>query len=224
MYDILVIINYRKANKAITKNTKVIVMSVRAIVLDTETTGLEEPQVIELAYMPVLNDITFVLDDLACQRFKPNKKIEFEAIGVHGITDAMLRDQPNTKDIVSVMPMVDGAVCIIGHNIEYDINAIKNSIGHDIDFKFICTKRLALHAFPDERSYSLVNLVKRFTNKDAQSYLKAAHSAAADVVMTGLLMQSIANALKARDGKNYDVDALFELSESIGHTPYKNYF
>jgi DNA polymerase III subunit epsilon len=57
-------------------------------ILDTETTGLEIPEIIELAII----DPSGLM--VVNQRFKPKTSIELGATKIHGITNEMLKDCP----------------------------------------------------------------------------------------------------------------------------------
>lgn len=184
-----------------------------SMILDTETTGFNEPEVIELAYRLLANDLTEI-DGAYCQRFNPSKEIEKGAVKVHGIKQESLKDSPSCKGLLEHAPKVMSAKYIIGHFIEYDIAAINHSVGEKHTFKTICTKRLALEVFKDKLSYSLVNLTKSLGVIE-QSVIDNAHSADADVYMTMSLLEQIVKALKEQTGKDYDLDALYLLCSSL---------
>ena len=195
-------------------------MTIKAIILDTETTGLNLPQVIEMAYMPINDDININPQAVVSERFMPRKMIEAEAVTIHGIYDLDLIGKPDTGSIISVMPLVAKVEYIIGHNIEYDVGAINNSTSVAYSFKGICTKRLAVNAYPQERSHKLTRLVERFLKQEAEDYIGDAHSAKADVVMCGLLLKHIARTLSERDNKPYTLDDLYELSIRADYNTY----
>ena len=119
---------------------------IKAIVLDTETTGLCLPQVVELAYMSIDDDMLIKEDDVVCERFQPRKLMEADASAVNGIFDMDLIGKPKTENLLQVMPVVGEVQYIVGHNVEFDANAINLSINRTYDFKQICTKRLAMSA------------------------------------------------------------------------------
>ena len=195
-------------------------MTIKGLVLDTETTGLNQAQVIEMAYMPIESDFSFNTHTVECERFLPRKAIEPEAIGVHGILDSDLLSKPKTADLFKVMPLVAQSTYVVGHNVEFDTNAINNSSSIEHNFKEICTKRLAIHTFPDEKSYRLTRLADRLISEKVKNYIDDAHSAKADVIMCALLLEHIVSTLNQRDNKQYTFDELYQLSTEIGYIPY----
>lgn len=195
-------------------------MTIKGLVLDTETTGLNQAQVIEMAYMPIDNDVSVNAHTVECERFLPRKAIESEAISVHGILEADLLGKPKTADLLSIMPLVAQSTYVVGHNIEFDTNAINNSSSVKHNFKEICTKRLAIYTFPDEKSYRLTCLADKFISEKVKNYIDDAHSAKADVIMCALLLEHIVATLNKRDDKQYTLDELYQLSTEIGCIPY----
>ena len=193
-----------------------------AIILDTETTGFIQPQVIELAYQILNNDFTEADQGFYCQRFKPSKAIEEGAFKTHGINADSLKDMPACQRLLSHAPKILSADYIIGHNIDYDINAINETTGEKRAFKTICTKRLAFEIFKNQPSYSLVNLCDSMGTVDYRVIDKA-HSADADVYMTMKLLQRIVCALKEITGKDYNADDLFNLYQALPKMAYEDY-
>lgn len=194
----------------------------KGLILDTETTGLNSPQVIELAYLPVDENLKADKDSMYQGLFKPSKSIEPKALEIHGISMKELEGKPNSSDMKNYAPEVFADNYIIGHNIDYDIDAIKNSVG-DTDFNIICTKRLALYAFPNQTSYSLTNLTKALSANEYKNLTQKAHRADMDVLMTLGLLEVIAQRIEAQTGKKQTLDTLYDLSQEIGYIPYEEY-
>lgn len=98
----------------------------RIIVLDTETTGMnmigvhyEGHRIIEIGAVEVVNR------RLTGNNFhvylKPDRLVDPEAFGVHGIADEFLADKPSFADIADeFMAYIDGAELVI-HNASFDI-------------------------------------------------------------------------------------------------------
>ncbi|MCV6637572.1 DNA polymerase III subunit epsilon [Candidatus Albibeggiatoa sp. nov. NOAA] len=97
----------------------------RQIVLDTETTGLEPKEghkIIEIGCVEVIN--RRMTDSHFHQYLQPDRKIDEEAIQVHGITNEMLKDKPRFVDIVhEFMDFIQGAELLI-HNAPFDVGFI----------------------------------------------------------------------------------------------------
>ena len=194
----------------------------RAIVLDTETTGFDKPQVIELAYQMLSDDLSEIKEGFFCERFKPSKQIEKGALKVHGINEKSLKHKTPSKDLLRSAPKVLTTKYIIGHHISYDIGAIKHSTKTNHNFKTICTKRLALEVLKNQPSYRLVSLSNNLNLVDKDTIDKA-HSADADVYMTTKLLQHIKAVLEESTGRVYTLDDLFYLSARLQKKSHNSY-
>lgn len=99
----------------------------RQIVLDTETTGMNMDtgphylghRVIEIGAVEVINR------RLTGRHFhvylKPDRKVDEEAIQVHGITDAFLADKPPFADkVTEFLEFISGAE-LVAHNAPFDV-------------------------------------------------------------------------------------------------------
>lgn len=88
---------------------------------DTETTGLNRPEVIELCIIDENNHV--VVDSY----FKPKKLIEVGAMRVHGIDNIMLKDKPSFHLIENEIIELFSKFNLFAYNKNYDIEAIYNS-------------------------------------------------------------------------------------------------
>ncbi len=109
---------------------------VRALVFDTETSGLSKnvtiaeamrPEIIEL-YMALVDfgDDTTVVSDLDLL-LKPRTRIEEESRSgkVHGITNEMVRQAPAFAEVLpKVKVMIEAAPMVIAHNASFDVEMI----------------------------------------------------------------------------------------------------
>ncbi|MBO6717138.1 MAG: DNA polymerase III subunit epsilon [Rhizobiaceae bacterium] len=107
----------------------------REIILDTETTGLDErlDRIIELGAVELVNK--FPTGRTFHEYINPgNRQIHHEAAAVHGIRDADLVGKPTFADIApAFLEFIDGAH-IVAHNAGFDvafINAELARIGAD---------------------------------------------------------------------------------------------
>ncbi len=144
--------------------------TVRQIVLDTETTGLEVDKghrVIELGCVELSNR------RLTGRRLhyylNPGRDIEAGAIEVHGIDAEFLRDKPRFEQVAAeFLAFVQGAELVI-HNAEFDIGFLDNELdlagGFDPLASYIegvlDTLGLARRLHPGQRN-SLDALCKRY--------------------------------------------------------------
>lgn len=103
--------------------------TVRQVVLDTETTGInpkEGHKIIEIGCVELLNR------RLTHNRFhvylNPDRIIDAGAIEVHGITNEFLEDKPRFADIVDdFVRFVEGAELII-HNAPFDVGFLNHEL------------------------------------------------------------------------------------------------
>lgn len=94
----------------------------RQVVLDTETTGLEHSdghRIIEIGCVEVIDRV--VTKRNFHKYIQPNRKVDEEAIGVHGITNDFLLDKPQFEEVMQeFLDFVDGSELVI-HNAPFDI-------------------------------------------------------------------------------------------------------
>ncbi len=101
----------------------------RQIVLDTETTGLDPTEghrIIEIGCIELLE--RHITKQHYHQYLQPKRKIDSEAIRVHGITNEFLQDKPRFVDIVDeFMDFIKGAELVI-HNANFDVGFINHEL------------------------------------------------------------------------------------------------
>lgn len=146
----------------------------KAYNLDTETTGLVDPELIEIAWLKLDSPKILSVDDDFHQRYKPSKPIEPEAMAVNNIIDADLIDCPPS----SSFKLPEDCGYLIGHNIDYDWGVIGKP-----DVKRICTRWLARYLFPELKSFKQSALLYALCPDQAatRDSLKESHSALGDV-------------------------------------------
>ena len=158
----------------------------RARIIDTETTDAEDPRPIEIGESEPFEDPgrrIFEDQSLTCKvsRWNPMKPINYGAMAVHHITDAMVADCPPWTDY-----KLTDCEYIIGHNIDFDWNAIGKP-----DVKRICTLALAQHLWPTADSHALGAMLYMLDAEYAKEWVPKAHSAGHDVVLCGRLLTFI---------------------------------
>ncbi len=159
-------------------------MSGEAVILDTETTGFDEPDVIELAHTdPIL--APFDREPLVhCSRFKPRKPITYGALATHHIFEGELAQcEPWT----GAWSPPAGTEYLIGHHVDFDWKAIGSP-----SLKRICTLAISRAHWPELDSHSL-GAMTYATATEQERYelrdrLQFAHSANADVALTYRLL------------------------------------
>lgn len=103
--------------------------SMRQIVLDTETTGLEPEQghrIIEIGCVELVN--RRLTGNTYHQYINPEREIDPGAVEVHGITNESLADKPVFADIAEeFLHFIRGAELII-HNAPFDVGFINHEL------------------------------------------------------------------------------------------------
>src|SRR5574340_1199149 len=143
-----------------------------ALIFDTETTGLVEPQVIEAAWLKINNPVDLKVVDSFRQRYTPTKKIELGALSTHHIMDEDLADCPMHFDFA----LSTDVLYLIGHNIDYDWKVVGEP-----NVKRICTLALSRSLWPELDAHRQSAMLYHLERASARDRLKGAHSASCDV-------------------------------------------
>ncbi len=103
--------------------------TVRQIVLDTETTGLEPSQghrIIEIGCVEIIN--RKITDNTYHQYIQPDRESDEGAFEVHGISTEFLADKPRFHEIIDdFMRYIDGAEVVI-HNAPFDVGFLDSEL------------------------------------------------------------------------------------------------
>lgn len=170
----------------------------QAMILDTETSGLIEPDVIQLAARgPLEFHVPWAEAPTETRSFKPRKPIEPAAMATHHIIMEDLDGFPEWPGFWSP-PL--GVQYLIGHQIDFDWKAIgspnqcpppgSHALGDPI--KRIDTMAIAKHAWPDLGSYRLTALIYHiYKAAEAREMCKNAHVAAVDIYLAETLLDHL---------------------------------
>lgn len=157
-----------------------------ALILDTETTTIEDAEVIELAWQRFdtfgqLASSSHVAD--FHQRFTPLKPPTFGAVGVHHILPSDLVDLPPSEGAVSYLPAATSY--LIGHNIDFDWKALGSPT-----INRICTLAMARNLWPecDAHNLSAITYYLYGANATTRAKLRNAHSAVEDVSLCAAVL------------------------------------
>lgn len=158
----------------------------RALILDTETTGKVEPEPIEVAWLTVeiyrSEAGRLLASDMMCGRYKPNKKIELGAMATHHIFDEEVENE-EPFNLAEVGPFD----YMIGHLIDYDWGVVGKP-----DCKRICTDALSRRLYPGQDSYRLGAMAYLLMDRKAARELqKSAHAADTDVYLVYHILNSM---------------------------------
>ena len=167
-----------------------------AIILDTETHDMKGYP-IEIAYIPCsFIDGFLTVDKLAVydEYFSCPEPIAYGAMAVHHILESDIAGKPSFDTF-----RAPECGYIIGHNIDYDIEAIRKA---DPEFKAkaICTLALSRMVWPDE-AHNISALVYMLTNgsEKARESIRNAHNAKQDVLLTAFVLKIICQELGVKD-------------------------
>ncbi len=147
----------------------------RQIIFDTETTGMnfnardksEGHRIIELGCVEAINRRPTGRN--LHLYFKPDRKVEEEALAVHGITDEFLSDKPTfAEKLEEIESFLEGADELIAHNSNFDCQFLNRELklanrDYRIEQKFniVDSLQIAKKRFPGQKN-NLDALCKRF--------------------------------------------------------------
>ncbi len=169
----------------------------RVRVVDTECTGLDDPEILESCWLELDNGAHvggfFLMPDPANFDYpgshamhKTSRPSTLGALAAHHILDEFIPADAEPFGIERDLgpdPLV-----LIGHNVDFDWRAMRYSstdVGALLDTPRICTLAMARRIWPDLDAYSLTALIYHIKgrNMDTRAVLKNAHSAEADVML-----------------------------------------
>jgi DNA polymerase-3 subunit epsilon/exodeoxyribonuclease X len=169
------------------------------IILDTETTGIEDnDRIIQLGYIVLGGAEVEVHNEF----FSSDIPISFGAMEVHGITPDMIEGKGSCKDSNSYKRLqelnTDENYLII-HNAPFDI-AMLNKEGFNTQMNVIDTLRVAKHIYADEDAHRLqyfrykMQLYKEESKEaNALGIVVKAHDAIGDVLVLKLFLSKLKN-------------------------------
>ena len=138
-------------------------------ILDTETTGLKNAGICEIAWLKVDKDLN-ILEQFD-SRVNPERPIEPGAQAIHGITDADVVGMPVLAEIAA---RITGPITIIGHNCSFDMRMISS---HIEVAGSLCTLALSRRYIKQTSNHKLSTLKAELNLPDQVS-----HSALGDVL------------------------------------------
>lgn len=165
----------------------------KLIVLDTETTGMQEPvEVCECAFV-VLNPDTLIEEGRFHSLIDPQRSIQPSASGIHTITNDMVGDSPTLDEwFYDVLgdPFRHENVVMAAHKADYDYPKVKKYFGKDS--VPLCTLRLARQAWeaPEEVDDHKLSTLKYTFNLGEMG--SRSHGALADVLDCADLLRGLA--------------------------------
>jgi exodeoxyribonuclease X len=173
-----------------------------AVLLDTEATGLENPELIEAAWLKIPNPNDLTPTERFLQRYNPGKPIALGALATHHIMDEDLVGCPPSSDF----RLPAGVEYMVGYNIDYDWKVIGQP-----ETKRICVLALCRYLFPGLDSYSQSAMLYHLNRAKARELLKEAHSAEADVMNCMRILWRVMQVLEPHEKESWE--ALWRTSE-----------
>lgn len=157
-----------------------------AIILDTETTDIENPEVLELAWQSCDIESPSVVVQGAHHRFHPSRPIAFGALATHHILLSELEGMPPAATAPNRVPP---ASYWIGHNIDFDWKAL----GQPPGIKRICTLAMCRAIWPQTDAHTQTAMMYfLFGQKpEVREKVLRAHGAAADIQLTAEILGAI---------------------------------
>ncbi len=134
-----------------------------AVVIDTETTGLDPRKawIVEIAAVRLVTGRLQPKPEFR-QLLRPGEPIPETAAGIHGINDAAVADAPAFAEVWPELSSYIGGAVVIGHALGFDLAMLKRECERaGIDWvrpRTLDTRLLAEVAEPDLAGYSLDNL------------------------------------------------------------------
>lgn len=176
-------------------------MTQNPVILDTETTGLYDGEIVEIAVIDH-NGLTLINTYV-----KPVLPIPEEATDIHGITDQMVKDAPTWKDLVpQLAPLIRGRDLVV-YNAVYDRKMMHQSGERHglekVDWKTVarwhCAMEMYAQFWGDWNDYHHSYRWQRLTAACAQQEIPEpvtakAHSAIGDCLRTLALVKCMAKA------------------------------
>ncbi len=193
----------------------------RYIILDTETTGVDEKdRVIQLGFMVLGEKKVEVQNEF----FSCEVPINIKAMETHGITPEMLDGKAPCKESESYKRLLELNIddnYLIIHNAPFDIKMLEKE-GFKSQMRVIDTLRVAKHIFADEEAHRLqyfrykMELYKEEQKEaDALGVVVKAHDAIGDVLVLKLFLSK----LKDEVAKQFPDENPVEKMVALTNTP-----
>jgi DNA polymerase-3 subunit epsilon/CBS domain-containing protein len=173
-------------------------IALEAVVLDTETTGLDA-RVARLVQIGALRlrGGSLVPEVRFESLVNPGRPIPQSAITVHGITDAMVTEAPHFAAIAPTLEAFIGTAIIIGHTIQYDLAILAREYGlagrTASPFRALDVRTLAQLAAPTLADHGLERLCEWLSIT-----IVGRHSAIGDARAAGEVFLALVPLLRAK--------------------------
>jgi DNA polymerase III epsilon subunit-like protein len=158
------------------------------VFLDTETTGIENGRLVQLAYKK-----EGAKEKTVVEYFKPPVPIEIEAMAVHHITEKHVAKKPtfdgSAPHAVLKALLADPATILVAHNAKFDMGVLEREGIPASAGRFICTLKVAQSMY-DLPQYKMQYLRYLWGIEDDEA---TAHDAEGDVAILEKVFYYMAN-------------------------------
>lgn len=166
-------------------------------VFDTETTGLTPglDEIISIGALRIVNN-RLLRQEVFEQLIDPQRPIPATATAIHGITDAMVRDQPVIEHVLPRFRAFVEDTVLVGHNLAFDMRMLREkeqSTGVCFVNPILDTLLLSALLHPEESQHSLEAIAQRL---GVQALGR--HTALGDAIVTGEIFLRMIPLLQAR--------------------------
>ena len=190
-------------------------------VFDVETTGLVNPEVVQAGYVQYSN--TYGIIDTKEKLFKPSKPIEWDAMGLHGVTNDMVKGKKPWDGSHFVPKETIYLVC---HNASFDTQFIDPEVLASV--KVICTLKLAKKLIDksnsgNHKNSTLYYYLGCYKDPVGKEYLSKTHTAVSDCVMTLNVLLAILDKYNLTIEQAYAMMNTPEIEEDINICPFNKY-
>lgn len=190
-------------------------------VFDVETTGLVNPEVVQAGYVQYSN--TYGIIDTKEKLFKASKSIEWDAMGLHNVTNEMVKGKKPWDSKKFVPPETIYLVC---HNASFDTQFIDPEVLASV--KVICTLKLAKKLIDksdsgDHKNSTLYYYLGCYKDPVGKEYLSKTHTAVSDCVMTLNVLLAMLDKYNLTIEQAYAMMNAPEVEEDINICPFNKY-
>lgn len=168
------------------------------VAIDTETTGLSPrggDEIVAIGAVRVVNGRVLTGETFS-RLVNPGRSIPQSSVRFHGITDAMVADEPPLAVVLPQLKRFVADAILVGHNIGFDLKFLElkeAEIGIRFDNPFIDTLLISHYLYDDPVDHSLDAIAARLGIG-----IQSRHSAVGDALATATVFVRQIELLEAR--------------------------